>query len=144
MQVKDVMRTEVKSVELGTSVKEAFDIMRKGRFRHLPVLDSGGKIAGIVSDRDLRNVLVIYRDPGTGAENFFATDDTTVDKIMVADPVSVAPDDDVAAAVKLIRDQQFGCLIVSENDRLVGILSYVDLLDVLLKLLNGPDQEIST
>ncbi|MFQ5936840.1 MAG: CBS domain-containing protein, partial [Acidiferrobacterales bacterium] len=52
------MRTEVKSVEVGTSVKEAFEIMRQGGFRHLPVLDSAGNVAGIVSDRDLRNVVV--------------------------------------------------------------------------------------
>ncbi|MFQ5995035.1 MAG: CBS domain-containing protein [Acidiferrobacterales bacterium] len=139
MQVKDVMRTEVKSVPLGTSVKDAFDIMREGRFRHLPVLDSESKVAGIVSDRDLRNVVVMYKDPITGAEDFFVTDDTTVDKVMIADPVSVAPNDDVSAAVKLIRDEHFGCLIVSEDGQLAGILSYIDLLDVLLRLLKASE-----
>lgn len=79
--------------------------------------------------------MVIYTDPKSGAEDFFASEDTTVDKIMVSNPVSVRPNDDIALAVKLIREQNFGCLVVSENDRLVGILSYVDLLDVLLELL---------
>ncbi len=144
MQVRDVMRTKVMSVNVGTSAKAAFGIMRRGRFRHLPVLALRGKVAGVVSDRDLRNVVVIYTDPDTGAEDFFVSADTSVDKLMATDPVSVAPDDDVATAIKLIRDLRIGCLIVSENDHLVGILSYVDLLDMLLNLLNVPDQEIST
>lgn len=139
MQVRDVMQAEVETVRLGSSVREAFEMMRLRGFRHLPVLSSDDKIVGIVSDRDLRNAVVIYTDPNNGAEDFFASDDTTVDKVMVSDPVSVRPGDDIASATRLIRDQHFGCLIVSENDRLVGILSYVDLLDVLLGLLKAPN-----
>ena len=139
MQVRDVMQTEVETVRLGASAREAFEMMRLRGFRHLPVLDSDDKIVGIVSDRDLRNAVIIYNDPKSGAEDFFASDDTTVGKVMVSDPVSVRLDDDIAAAARLLRDQHFGCLIVSENDRLVGILSYVDLLDVLLGLLKAPN-----
>lgn len=144
MQVRDVMQIGVKSVPLGTSVKQAFQMMREGGFRHLPVLDSLGKVVGIVSDRDLRNVVVMYRRPDTGAEDFFVSEDTTVEEIMVTDPVSVAPGDDVVVAVNLIRDRRLGCLIVSENDSLAGILTYVDLLDVLLKLLKAPAQRRSS
>ena len=139
MHVRDVMQAEVETVRLGSSVREAFETMRLRGFRHLPVLSSDDKIVGIVSDRDLRNAVVIYTDPNSGAEDFFASDDTTVDKVMVSDPVSVRPGDDIASATRLIRDQHFGCLIVSENDRLVGILCYVDLLDVLLGLLKAPN-----
>ena len=56
MYVKDVMQSKVTSAPLGTSVQEAFEIMRDGGFRHLPILDEFGKVAGIVSDRDLRSV----------------------------------------------------------------------------------------
>jgi acetoin utilization protein AcuB len=139
MQVRDVMQAEVETVRLGSSAREAFEMMRLRGFRHLPVLSSDDKIVGIVSDRDLRNAVVIYTDPKSGAEDFFASEDTTVDKLMASDPVSVKPDDDIASAVRLMREQNFGCLVVSENDHLVGILSYVDLLDVLLGLLEAPN-----
>lgn len=139
MQVRDVMQAKVETVRLGSSAREAFEMMRLRGFRHLPVLSSDDKIVGIVSDRDLRNAVVIYTDPNSGVEDFFASDDATVDKVMVSDPVSVRPSDDIAFAIRLMRDQHFGCLIVSENDRLVGILSYVDLLDVLLGLLKAPN-----
>lgn len=139
MQVRDVMQAEVETVRLGSSAREAFDMMRQRGFRHLPVLSSDDMIVGIVSDRDLRSAVVIYTDPKSGAEDFFVSEDTTVDKVMVSNPVSVKPNDDIAPAVRLMREQNFGCLLVSENDHLVGILSYVDLLDVLLGLLEAPN-----
>lgn len=139
MQVRDVMQPEVETVRLGSSAREAFEMMRLRGFRHLPVLNSDDKIVGIVSDRDLRNAVVIYTDPNSGAEDFFVSDDTTVDKVMAPNPVSVRPNDDISPAVRLMREQNFGCLVVSENDHLVGILSYVDLLDVLLGLLEAPN-----
>jgi CBS domain-containing protein len=120
MYVKDVMRTEVISAPKGTPVQEAFETMRDGGFRHLPVLDEFGMVAGILSDRDLRSVGAIYKDEATGTEDFLVTEDTTVDKIMASKPF---------------------CLIVTKGGELLGILSYLDLLDALKKILDKPAQD---
>ncbi|MDX1433873.1 MAG: CBS domain-containing protein [Gammaproteobacteria bacterium] len=141
MQVREVMCDRVTAAPLGTSVQDAFEIMRDGGFRHLPVLDTRGNVAGILSDRDLRSVGAIYKDPATGTEEFIVTEDTTVDKIMIADPFTVSPDDPVTKAIELIREKRIGCLIVTESDRLVGILSYLDLLGLLLKLVEKSPAE---
>lgn len=138
MQVKDVMRSPVTSAPVGTSVQEAFEIMRDGGFRHLPVVDEQERVMGILSDRDLRNVGAIFKDPASGTEEFLVTEDTSVDKIMVSEPFCVSPEDSIVKAVQLIRDNHIGCLIVAESDRLVGILSYLDLLEVLTKVLQAP------
>ncbi len=141
MFVKDVMRIEVTSAPLGTSVQEAFEIMRDGGFRHLPILDDLGKIVGILSDRDLRSLGAIYKDEATGTEDFLVSDDSTVDKIMIRKPFSVSPDDRVSFAIDIIREKRIGCLIVSTGGDLLGILSYLDLLDALKKILDKPAQE---
>ena len=141
MYVKDVMQSKVTSAPLGTPVQEAFETMRDGGFRHLPVLDEFGKVAGILSDRDLRSVGAIYKDEATGTEDFLVTEDTTVDTIMATKPFSVSPDDTVSFAIDIIRDKRIGCLIVSKGGDLLGILSYLDLLDALKKLLDKPAQE---
>lgn len=141
MYVKDVMQSDVTSAPLGTPVQEAFEIMREGGFRHLPILDDTGKVAGILSDRDLRSVGAIYKDEATGAEDFLVTEDTTVDKIMATKPFSVSPDDPVSFAIDIFREKRIGCLIVSKGDGLVGILSYLDLLEALKKMLEKPAQE---
>ena len=141
MQVKEVMCDRVTAAPLGTSVQDAFEIMREGGFRHLPVLDTRGQVAGILSDRDLRSVGAIYKDPATGTEEFLVTEDTTVDKIMIPEPFTVSPDDPVAKAIQLIREKRIGCLIVTESDRLVGILSYLDLLGLLSKYVENSPAE---
>ncbi len=141
MYVKDVMHSDVTTAPLGTPVQEAFEIMRDGGFRHLPVLDEFGKVAGILSDRDLRSVGAIYKDDATGTEDFLVTEDTTVDKIMAANPFSVSPEDSVSFAIDIIREKRIGCLIVSKGGDLLGVLSYMDLLEALKKILDKPAQE---
>jgi acetoin utilization protein AcuB len=141
MDVKDVMQCLVTTAPMGTPVQDAFEIMRDGGFRHLPIVDEFGKVAGIISDRDLHTVGAIYKDEATGTESFLITEDTTVDKIMVIKPYSVSPADSVSFAIDVIREKRIGCLLVSKGDELLGILSYLDLLVALKELLDTPPQE---
>jgi acetoin utilization protein AcuB len=115
--------------------------MRDGGFRHLPVLDEFGKVAGILSDRDLRSVGAVYKDEATGSEDFLVTEDTTVDKIMATKPYSVSPEDSVSFAIDIIKEKRIGCLIVSKGGELLGILSYMDLLAALKQILEKPARE---
>ena len=126
---------------LGTPVQEAFEIMRDGGFRHLPIVDELGKVVGILSDRDLRSVGAIYKDEDTGTEDFLVTEDSTVDKIMATKPFTVSPEDSVSFAIDIIRQKRIGCLIVSKGGELLGILSYLDLLVALKELLDKPARE---
>ncbi len=141
MYVKDVMQSVVTTAPKGTPVQEAFEVMRDGGFRHLPILDEFGKVAGVLSDRDLRSVGAIYKDEATGTEDFLVTEDTTVDKIMATKPFTVSPEDSVSFAIDIIREKRIGCLIVSKGGELLGILSYLDLLVALKELLDRPVRE---
>ena len=55
-RVSEVMTKDVVTVGPGTSLREAAKIMADRWIRHLPVLD-GGKLVGILSQRDLTGVL---------------------------------------------------------------------------------------
>jgi CBS domain-containing protein len=54
--VSEVMSKDLITVEPGTSLREAARIMTERWIRHLPVLE-GGRLVGIVSQRDLAGVL---------------------------------------------------------------------------------------
>ena len=129
MRVRDLMTERVVSATVGTPVEVAYELMREGGFRHLPILDAKGRLVGIVSDRDLRGVGAFFKDERSGVDEFLVTDPTTVERIMVANPITVPPDLTVSKAVKIIRDKRIGCLIVTESGEMVGILSYLDVLD---------------
>lgn len=129
MRVRDLMSTKVVSAPVGTPVEVAYELMRDGGFRHLPVIGRDGKLMGILSDRDLRGVGAFFKDSASGIDEYLVTEPTTVEKIMVANPITVSPDATVSTAVKIIRDKRIGCLIVTEGGEMVGILSYLDVLD---------------
>jgi acetoin utilization protein AcuB len=129
MRIKDLMSTKVVSAPVGTPVQVAYELMRDGDFRHLPVLSSKGELVGILSERDLRGVGAVFKDSNSGIDEFLVTEPTTVEKIMVANPITVSPDASVSTAVKIIRDKRIGCLIVADGEEMVGILSYTDVLD---------------
>ncbi|GMQ74959.1 MAG: hypothetical protein BMS9Abin01_0202 [Gammaproteobacteria bacterium] len=129
MRVKDLMSTKVVSAPVGTPVQVAYELMRDGGFRHLPVLSTKGELVGILSERDLRSVGAVFKDTNSGIDEFLVTEPTTVEKIMVANPMTVPPDASVSTAVKIIRDKRIGCLIVADGEEMVGILSYTDVLD---------------
>ncbi|MDX1431118.1 MAG: CBS domain-containing protein [Gammaproteobacteria bacterium] len=128
MRVEDVMERKVITVSPDTQVRDAYAIMQAGGFRHLPVLD-GDRLVGILSERDLRGVGANFENPETGEDEFLITRDVSVDEIMVTKPICVSPETSIPRASRIIREKRIGCLLVTEGERLVGILSYLDILD---------------
>ena len=51
----EMMKTDLVAVTPETKISEAKALMEKANFRHLPVVDAGGKLVGIVTDRDMRD-----------------------------------------------------------------------------------------
>ena len=135
MKIEEIMRTDVVTVKLQSPVKEAFEIMRQKGFRHLPVVDEAGRVQGILSDRDIRNITVILDRDSQRPEDYLIPNTAEVQEIMAEAPMMATPDGDVRWAVELMRDRGFHCLPVLEGEKLVGILTVSDLLGVLAGLL---------
>ncbi len=49
----DVMTDDLQTISPDASPEEALKRMTEGKFRHMPVVDSGGKVLGVISQRDL-------------------------------------------------------------------------------------------
>ncbi|HEV3464045.1 MAG TPA: CBS and ACT domain-containing protein, partial [Actinomycetota bacterium] len=104
--------------------------MRRGRFRHLPVV-AGGELAGVVAHGDLE------APPGAPVDAVEALGRRPVAEVMTAGPVTVGPDEPVEVAARLLVEHAIGCLPVVGDEGLVGILTESDLFSVLLRLLGG-------
>lgn len=123
LSVRDVMSTDLVTVSPAESARRAWETMRDRRIRHLPVLE-GERLVGILSDRDLRAVLL---SPGLSG--------ATVSELMSEPPTTIRPEAPVEDAASLLVVKKIGCLPVVENDRLIGIVTETDLLAVLVELL---------
>jgi acetoin utilization protein AcuB len=124
MFVKQVMTSPVTTVESLHFIAYADDLLREGRFRHLPVVRDG-ILVGIVSDRD---VTLSRRTGGVRAL-------LTVESIMQQHVVTVTAETTVEEASRLMVVNKIGALPVMDDGRLVGIVSQMDLLRTLTRLL---------
>ncbi len=128
MRVADRMNRGVVTVRADMPVRTAAEIMRARRIRHLPVLDHDRKLVGIVTDRDLRQVVfgpAIQARVGSVTDALAAL---TVRDVMTRGVITVRPGVEIGEAARLMYEQKIGALPVVEADRVVGILTESDVL----------------
>jgi acetoin utilization protein AcuB len=128
MPVRQIMSRRVVTVSPETTLAEARRLLDEHRIRHLPVL-LDGRLAGIVSDRDLRSAAGANRRQ------------TAVDEIMTPTPFIVGPDTRVEEAARLMLDRRIGGLPVVEASELIGIVTSDDLLRALLVVVEAATLE---
>jgi CBS domain-containing protein len=116
-QVRDLMVTDVVTIEPSTSVVDAASRMIQEEKGPLPIVE-GDRPVAIVTDRDIvAHVVAEGRDPNSA----------TVDDIASHELVTIGPDQDVNEARRLMDQYQLDRILVVEGDRLVGIISEADI-----------------
>jgi CBS domain-containing protein len=124
--VKDLMTTEVVTVEQNEKLAVADERMQAGAMLHKVVVDDEGDVVGVVTQRDLfHGGLLRALGYGSRARDQ-ALESLVVKEAMCAFPVTAQPGDSLAAAARSMRDRKVGCLPVLESGRLVGILTESD------------------
>jgi acetoin utilization protein AcuB len=126
MQVRDLMTQSLITVNPSTSVTEAKAIMSKERIRHLLVTD-GGKLVGLVTDRDIRLNLASPATSLSVWELNYLLARLTVGDVMTKSLIVIAPDRDAGEAARIMLEHRIGALPVLDGTRLVGILTETDI-----------------
>ena len=100
-------------------IQAALQLMQKHGFRHLPI-EEGGKLIGIVSDRDILSV-------GSISEIFRKT----LGDIMIKNPFHVGPETPVDQVIRDMNEFGFGStVVVDENNSILGIFTEKDAMKV--------------
>ncbi|NJL26033.1 MAG: CBS domain-containing protein [Calothrix sp. SM1_5_4] len=114
-----------KSIGFDRPLQQAIELMKELRVRHLPVLKAG-KLVGILTERDLNLVLQFKDiDPTT----------MTVEEAYTPDPYFTKPDAPLNEVAAHMADKKYGCALVVDNGKLVGIFTEVDAMRALSELL---------
>ncbi len=108
--------------------------------RHLPVV-SGGKLVGMITDRDIRRNLPSPTHSLGIHELSYLLEKLQVQTVMTREVISVTPETSIQAAANLLLGHKIGGLPVLDGERLVGIITEVDLLKALLEREQGEGQE---
>ena len=118
LQVKDVMVTNLITIDASASVKQAAELMDKHDIGCLIIINYGNPV-GIITERDLmRRVLLKKRD----------LDKTEVGNIMSAPLITAQPQTDIRDAVRLMNERRIKKLPVMDNGQLVGLVSLTDIM----------------
>lgn len=130
MRVRNLMSRPVVTIGPSDSCQEAVARMHRARVRHLPVVNAGGDLVGVVTDRDLRHHLFsphVFKELGATSVDVLLRA-VPVSAVMSTDVVSVEADADLGDAARIMLEDKVGSLPVLDRGRLVGILTETDLL----------------
>ena len=123
--VGSFMTPSAHSIGRDQSLATAHAMMEKYAIRHLPVLE-GGKLAGILSQRDL------YFVESVGGVD---TRTVKVEEAMSPETYCVAPVTPVDEVANEMAERKYGCAVVMEGTRVAGVFTTTDALHALARLL---------
>ena len=127
MLVKELMKTQLVTLNADVKLGFANDIMYLGRIRHLPVVQ-GEALVGILTQRDL------YRASLTSIltnwnENKEFLDSIRVSEVMTKNVITISPDATMEDAAQIMIDKKVGGLpVVQEKTKLIGLITETDVL----------------
>lgn len=123
--ISHYMSASVHSIGRDQPLEVAHEQMQKHGIRHLPVLE-GGKIVGLVSQRDL--YLTEALEP-------IDLSKVRVEEAMTQEPFLVTRNASLESVAATMAERKLGCAIVTEDDKVVGLFTTVDALRALSTIL---------
>lgn len=140
MLIEEIMVKNVQALFTTSTVKEALEVMREQKIRHIPILNDSEELVGIITDRDLKEAIPSVLTTEKDSELY----QTELSMIMTRNPIVGHPMDFVEESALLFYEKQIGCLPILSNNKLVGIITESDLLYKYIELTgaNQPGSQI--
>jgi acetoin utilization protein AcuB len=119
MSVQSIMTKTVVSASPDATVREAIQLIDDNDIRHLPIVEHG-RLIGIVSDRDLRGCERERPDEQLG---------TALRELMSHEPLCMEAGESIKTLIDVMLEYKIGALpVVGRDGELIGIVSYIDVL----------------
>ena len=131
MIINDIMTKMPWYAEESVTIGDVINKLSELQLRHLPIVRDK-ELVGIVSDRDLKGYYSLLFEAAGDIDFSDAGLNNPIASIMHTDVISVDRNDDISDAVRLMVDERIGAVPVVDNNTLVGIVSYVDILKTML------------
>jgi len=122
IQIHDIMTRALITVNSATTALQIAKMMEQGGIGAIIVQDNGSPV-GIVTDRDFATKVAANNLPLN----------TPVEKIMSSPLVTINHNEPISAAAETMTSKKIRKLAVSENEKIVGIITSTDLVTQLAK-----------
>ena len=148
LTVADIMETDTPTVAPEDTVEAVLRIMRENELPGVPVVNSGGRCVGIITEADLVMAgedadlhlphyfelfggFVFLDSLGHFEERLRKATAALARDLMTEDPVTIEPEVSVREAARTISCSKHNRLPVVEHGRLIGVVTRVDVLEAL-------------
>lgn len=144
MQIADVMNKNFTRIVLGTTMREAAEILSHTWASELMVVDGDGEFVGVLAEGDMiRAIMPRFEDimlsSGTLCETFGLFMETghekashPIDEIVIKKPIVVSSSNDVVKAAAAMASEKIHLLPVVDEGKLVGTISRADICHAVL------------
>jgi acetoin utilization protein AcuB len=137
MLVKDRMTPNPICGSPDMPVTEAQEIMQANNIRHLPIVDTEGKLVGLLTQRSLPQAIPSDARKFSPFVVNYALARIKVRNVMLKDVITISEDIALEEAARIMADRKIGCLPVMRDGELVGIISDNDLFNIMVNLLGA-------
>jgi acetoin utilization protein AcuB len=124
MKLHSLMIPDPITITANASISEAIELMKANSIRHLPVVSADKDLEGFLTLADLKQGLI----PSM-------LGDLTLQDLMIKEPITVSPDDDIEFAAQLIYKNKIGGMPVVKGRQLVGIITATDILRTFIDMM---------
>jgi len=131
MKIEDAMISPVFTLKRDNTIRDALHLIEEKGIRHIPIVDDGNQVIGIVTERDLRSALPSVFFRSIEGEDVL---ERPLESIMNKDVITAHPLDFLEEASLLFYKYQIGCLPIVKENQLVGIITATDVLRTFLEL----------
>ena len=121
-KARDIMTKDVLTVSEDTPIYVAMQLLIADKVTGLPVLGTGGKLVGIITEKDMLALL-----------NNTRIDHVTVGDLMTRDVVSFKESDDITKINQCLKEKSFRRVPILSHGKLVGIVSRTDIMQTILR-----------
>lgn len=126
--IDEFMTSEPYTLRETDSLDDAWAIMTEKHIRHIPITDNDNHVLGLVTQRDV----LAATDPAKKQEG---PSGIALSEIMIRDVAVIHRSDSLRRAALYLQSHKYGCLPVVVDDRLVGIITDSDFIDIAINLL---------
>lgn len=120
--IREVMTPEPITVQPGSPVREALELLIEHEISGLPVVDPDGRIVGVLTEKDL---LKLFSEPRA----------RTVGSVMTRIPMTIDVDEPLVEVFDCLMTYDFRRVLIQEQGKLVGVVSRADLMPAILSML---------
>jgi acetoin utilization protein AcuB len=130
MIVEEIMNPNATTLSPANTIETALRTLAAKSIRHIPIVNDENEVLGIISDRDIRDACPSILDQHVSMDALMQP----IERIMTKNVITCHPLDFIEEIATVFYDNKIGCLPVTKEGKLVGIITETNVLHTLIEL----------